>query len=422
MWKCLSTALGRPDYIRNNPGRLTGRALFRSHLLARQGQLTDIPYKLTSDIITYSRGHWQAGQQDRRYRSHCFTAWGVKQLVHSLRASDLGEKTIWQNDASHRGVSHCVGGLEVAGCKLKLTDAAGVGAVAQQGHASGQPALWLANHMLLYAIFYAMGMLKQRDCGLEPAFCTTHHLGELNTVSIESTGCGIHGAGLQTQNAKDNKVSNRSRLRRKPAHSLLHGRQQASLREQLDPRGRLTTLATRSSANKLRIKAEWLQPPQNASIQQGKAWLKLKGKLDTLGSRPACSTDPHPGAQLICSALTQLSVHFNATPAISGYRTAAVLESTGSGAAIVVAFESKTCLKNKPSRLIGSEGFRQQILKRRGELVLLAPPRAGVGDKSLVVQQEAVHTHQARGSKCSGTAKLSADRSPGLLRRSSCIC
>ncbi|KAL0025378.1 hypothetical protein WJX79_002212 [Trebouxia sp. C0005] len=199
-------------------------------------------------------------------------------------------------------------------------------------------------------------------------------------------------------------------------------RQQASLREQLDPRGRLTTLATRSSANKLRIKAEWLQPPQNASIQQGKAWLKLKGKLDTLGSRPACSTDPHPGAQLICSALTQLSVHFNATPAISGYRTAAVLESTGSGAAIVVAFESKTCLKNKPSRLIGSEGFRQQILKRRGELVLLAPPRAGVGDKSLVVQQEAVHTHQARGSKCSGTAKLSADRSPGLLRRSSCIC
>ncbi|KAL0025375.1 hypothetical protein WJX79_002212 [Trebouxia sp. C0005] len=91
MWKCLSTALGRPDYIRNNPGRLTGRALFRSHLLARQGQLTDIPYKLTSDIITYSRGHWQAGQQDRRYRSHCFTAWGVKQLVHSLRASDLGK-------------------------------------------------------------------------------------------------------------------------------------------------------------------------------------------------------------------------------------------------------------------------------------------------------------------------------------------
>ena len=95
---------------------------------------------------------------------------------------------------------------------------------------------------------------------------------------------------------------------------------------------------------------EWLQPPQSASIQQEEAWLKLKGKLGRLGSRPACITDPHPGTQLVCSALTQLSLRFNATPTISGYRTAAVLESIGSGAAIVVAFESKTCLKNKQSR------------------------------------------------------------------------
>ncbi|DBA80125.1 TPA: hypothetical protein ACH3X2_007606 [Trebouxia sp. C0005] len=43
-------------------------------------------------------------------------------------------------------------------------------------------------------------------------------------IAEPAGGCGIHGAGLQTQNAKDNKVSNRSRLRRKPAHSLLHGR------------------------------------------------------------------------------------------------------------------------------------------------------------------------------------------------------
>ena len=34
-------------------------------------------------------------------------------------------------DASRRCVSHCVGGLEVAGCKLELTDAAGVDAHAQ---------------------------------------------------------------------------------------------------------------------------------------------------------------------------------------------------------------------------------------------------------------------------------------------------
>jgi hypothetical protein len=95
---------------------------------------------------------------------------------------------------------------------------------------------------------------------------------------------------------------------------------------------------------------DWLQPPQNADIQQGKAWLNLKEKLGSLGLQPACSTNPHPGAQFVCSALTQLSLRFKARPAISGYRTAAVLESIGSGAPIVVAFESNICLKNKRSK------------------------------------------------------------------------
>ncbi len=93
---------------------------------------------------------------------------------------------------------------------------------------------------------------------------------------------------------------------------------------------------------------DWLQPPQNADTQQAKAWLNLKGKLSSLGPRPAA--EPHPEAQLVCSALTQLSLRFKATPAISGYRTAAVLEPIGSGAPIVVSFESNHHLINKESR------------------------------------------------------------------------
>jgi len=45
-------------------------------------------------------------------------------------------------DASNRCVSHYVGELEVAGCKLELADAVGVDAHAQKGHAPWQPALW----------------------------------------------------------------------------------------------------------------------------------------------------------------------------------------------------------------------------------------------------------------------------------------
>ena len=90
---------------------------------------------------------------------------------------------------------------------------------------------------------------------------------------------------------------------------------------------------------------EWLQPPE-----QGKAWQSLKEKLGALGPQPACNTEPHPRAQLVCSALTQLGVRFKATPVISGYRTAAVLQPIGSAPLIVVSFELKLCLNNQPSR------------------------------------------------------------------------
>ncbi|DBA85642.1 TPA: hypothetical protein ACH3X1_005217 [Trebouxia sp. C0004] len=141
---------------------------------------------------------------------------------------------------------------------------------------------------------------------------------------------------------------------------------------------------------------DWLQPPPSTALQQKKAWLNLESKMGRLGARPAC--DPHPGAQLVCSALTQLSLRVQSTPVISGYRTAALLEPIGSAAAIVVAFESNICLMNKRSRLLGSEGFRQQLLKRRGKLVLLAPPKAGVGVKEVAKYLKPILTAVAGGS------------------------
>ncbi|KAL0053740.1 hypothetical protein WJX82_010190 [Trebouxia sp. C0006] len=44
--------LSSPDYITNAPGRSTGRVVFKSHLLAKQGRLVDIPQEMTSDVIT----------------------------------------------------------------------------------------------------------------------------------------------------------------------------------------------------------------------------------------------------------------------------------------------------------------------------------------------------------------------------------
>ncbi|KAA6421635.1 MAG: hypothetical protein FRX49_08578 [Trebouxia sp. A1-2] len=143
---------------------------------------------------------------------------------------------------------------------------------------------------------------------------------------------------------------------------------------------------------------DWLRLPPSTATQQGKAWLNLEGKLGRLGARPAYDIYPHPGAQLVCSALTQLSLRVNCTPAISDYRIAAILEPAGSGAAIVVAFESSKCLMNKRSRLLGSEGFRQQLLSRRGKLFLLTPPKAGVGVKEVAENLEPSLTAAAGGS------------------------
>ena len=95
---------------------------------------------------------------------------------------------------------------------------------------------------------------------------------------------------------------------------------------------------------------DWLKPLSSAGTLQGDAWLNLKDKLGRLGARPACDTQPSFGAQLVCAALTQLSLRYKATPVIGGYRPAALLVPIDGGAAIVVAFESNICLKNKPSR------------------------------------------------------------------------
>ncbi|KAL0050777.1 hypothetical protein WJX82_007061 [Trebouxia sp. C0006] len=108
--------------------------------------------------------------------------------------------------------------------------------------------------------------------------------------------------------------------------------------------------------------------------------------------------EPHPRAQLVRLALTQLSLRFKATPAISGYRTAAVLEPTGDEAPIVVSLESKIYLNNKRSRLIGSEGFRQRLLRRKGKLVLITPPRARAGVQEVAEYLKPMLTATARGS------------------------
>ncbi|DBA85699.1 hypothetical protein WJX77_011700 [Trebouxia sp. C0004] len=44
--------LCNPDYIKNIPGRLTGRAMFRYQLLAKEGRLVDVPQEMASDAIT----------------------------------------------------------------------------------------------------------------------------------------------------------------------------------------------------------------------------------------------------------------------------------------------------------------------------------------------------------------------------------
>ncbi|KAL0028055.1 hypothetical protein WJX77_003840 [Trebouxia sp. C0004] len=100
-----------PDYITNIPGRLTGRTVFKTHLLAKQGRLVDVPQEMTSDIITrhHCRVNWQAGP-----KSHCVTTCPLclrdAQSSSELRGSDLGEKKV--------SVSRCArttqGMLEVA--------------------------------------------------------------------------------------------------------------------------------------------------------------------------------------------------------------------------------------------------------------------------------------------------------------------
>ena len=49
-------------------------------------------------------------------------------------------------------------------------------------------------------------------------------------------------------------------------------------------------------------------------------------------------------------------------------------------------------------RLLGSEGFRQQLLSRRGKLFLLTPPKAGVGVKEVAENLEPSLTAAAGGS------------------------
>ncbi|DBA89003.1 TPA: hypothetical protein ACH3X2_000221 [Trebouxia sp. C0005] len=50
--KSIILRLGCPDYMRNIPGRLTGRGLFSTHELAKQGWLVDVHREMISNTIT----------------------------------------------------------------------------------------------------------------------------------------------------------------------------------------------------------------------------------------------------------------------------------------------------------------------------------------------------------------------------------
>ncbi|KAL0039257.1 hypothetical protein WJX79_000394 [Trebouxia sp. C0005] len=91
--------LSNPNYIRNSLGRSTGRAVFRAHLLAKQGRLVDVPQEMASNaitveqladylepILTYGRGHWQAGRQDM-----LLLHWGFKQSMHISELLNTGK-------------------------------------------------------------------------------------------------------------------------------------------------------------------------------------------------------------------------------------------------------------------------------------------------------------------------------------------
>ncbi len=49
-------------------------------------------------------------------------------------------------------------------------------------------------------------------------------------------------------------------------------------------------------------------------------------------------------------------------------------------------------------RLKGSEGFRQQLLRRKGKLLLLTPPRAGAGVQEVADYLKPILTTAAGGS------------------------
>ncbi|KAL0054653.1 hypothetical protein WJX82_000460 [Trebouxia sp. C0006] len=98
------------------------------------------------------------------------------------------------------------------------------------------------------------------------------------------------------------------------------------------------------------------------------------------------------------SMMPKWSERRQAIPVISGYRTAAVLEPIGSAPLIVISFDLKLCLNNQPSRLTGNEGFRQQLLRRRGKLVLLTPPKPGAGVQEVAEYLKPMLTVAAGGS------------------------
>ena len=95
---------------------------------------------------------------------------------------------------------------------------------------------------------------------------------------------------------------------------------------------------------------DWLQPLPGAPALQHQAWSQLEEKLGTLGGRPPVASVPHSSVPSVCAALARLNLRFKAGPNVGSQSVAAILESDGSGAPLVLALKLHRYMRNQPSR------------------------------------------------------------------------
>jgi len=95
---------------------------------------------------------------------------------------------------------------------------------------------------------------------------------------------------------------------------------------------------------------DFLQPAPQATAQQA-ACVRLKKKLERLGSRPVPKQDAVPGIEQILAALKQLGLAFTAEFPLDSYRAVALLQSQQQVvSSIVLIFGSSDYILNQQGR------------------------------------------------------------------------